>query len=705
MPEPFELAPKTPSTNIREDAPFPSKIESQVVEKLHHYFKGSVIKKYPETNKVYVELSTDENSFELVGTLVGLIGINPWSERETHTITIDNNYDIELLVEMGILTLEELEEEEFNSIEEVYKRNDDAFTKEEQNSASSNSLFENNKSIPKIFKKNDPQTPTFEGDSEEEREKNWHGGDISYLYKAASKKYKWKNGKLFSTTGEDKLEIDKQQQDLILAEAQAGNEESRSEYLKINMGLVYLAAFNVSTKFPWVNQNDLLQSALISMNKCIDDYEPSKNVKFSTYALPSTQFRLLSTVAKEMELIHIPLYINADLSKIKKVKQGLGEKEINATDVAAALGIDEYQAERLLKFYDTLREAEYVDIEEESELEETQEDSDPFKVLEKKEIKESIAEVLDTLTSREAKIIRLRFGIGCEKHTLEEVSTMFGVTRARIGQIEQNTLRKLRSSDKFETKDIQEVDDNYYQALKLDMNVEANKNVDNLSEVELMKKIDLFEAFIKRGGIMVRRLTWENKALSEKLRDTINHSSYLATKALANHYGSLFMVRYEAMALDWENWEKLSNLGMLQDRRKAVEILEKMPALYAMTKGTEADEDSFVEKQNEGGAMFIAVFARVASSKARFFEVVARLKRTKEDRENILSGDKSFGHGREFYTQNEFEQVLHDLPLYVEELTKDYERLIAIAKKSNKTNIQLACRRYIEQITKEVKDL
>ena len=204
-----------------------------------------------------------------------------------------------------------------------------------------------------------------------------------------------------------------------------------------------------------VTLEDLIQEGNIGLIKAADKFEYRRKYKFSTYATWWIRQAVARAVADQSRTIRIPVHAADQLIKIQKVGDqlaaGLG-REPTLDELAAAV---DSTAAKVQAFLALCRGAETVAIDKPSEtLEEDFEDGHRFladdtppitAAVEMAELGEVLETTLDTLPPQEAKIIKLRFGLGDGRsHTLEETGQKFGLTRERIRQIEGQALVKLR---------------------------------------------------------------------------------------------------------------------------------------------------------------------------------------------------------------------------------------------------------------------
>lgn len=229
-----------------------------------------------------------------------------------------------------------------------------------------------------------------------------------------------------------------------------GDQSAKNELVEANLRLVVSLARHYQGC--GLSYQDLIQEGNIGLIKAAEKFDVSKGFRFSTYASWWIKQALSRAIADQSRTIRIPVHMTENINKFKKTERELLSKlnrEPKVKEIADAMGISEKQAKEIQSY---IVEPTSLDIrvgdDDDTTIGSFIEDTH-FVNPESAYIKESngdvVNAVLDTLSDREANILRLRFGIGGKKAmTLEEVGKEYGLTRERIRQIEAKALRKLR---------------------------------------------------------------------------------------------------------------------------------------------------------------------------------------------------------------------------------------------------------------------
>lgn len=229
-----------------------------------------------------------------------------------------------------------------------------------------------------------------------------------------------------------------------------GDQSAKNELVEANLRLVVSLARHYQGC--GLSYQDLIQEGNIGLIKAAEKFDVSKGFRFSTYASWWIKQALSRAIADQSRTIRIPVHMTENINKFKKTERELLSqlnREPKIKEIADAMGISEKQAKEIQSY---IVEPTSLDIQvgddDDTTIGSFIEDTH-FVNPESAYIKESngdvVNAVLDTLSDREANILRLRFGIGGKKAmTLEEVGKEYGLTRERIRQIEVKALRKLR---------------------------------------------------------------------------------------------------------------------------------------------------------------------------------------------------------------------------------------------------------------------
>lgn len=231
------------------------------------------------------------------------------------------------------------------------------------------------------------------------------------------------------------------------------DENAKRKLIEANLRLV----ISIAKRFFWakLSFSDLIQEWNVGLIKAIEKFDPEKDFKFSTYATRWIKQSITKAIADMSKHVRIPVHLIDEISAYNKASSALFQKlwrEPNSKEIADHLGFP-------LKKINKLEEVIYGNISLDSDVgEDGSKDklgdmipdtktATPDQVAETSALRTNLDNILKMLDDREAKIIKMRYGIDGPKYTLEQVGEEFDVTRERVRQVEQKVIQKLREHE------------------------------------------------------------------------------------------------------------------------------------------------------------------------------------------------------------------------------------------------------------------
>lgn len=250
----------------------------------------------------------------------------------------------------------------------------------------------------------------------------------------------------------NKIPLLKREEEVILArKAKEGSEKAKEKLIKANLRFVVNVAKQYQNR--GLSLSDLISEGNLGLITSVDKFDVNKGYHFISYAVWWIKQSILKAICEKSRMIRLPLNRANELLQIERAKKEIEkykEGEASIEEIADYLDIDKRRVAELINASKDIASLETpltsdTDSNTISDLIKDSKGEDPEDVIVNRTLQESIEEVLSTLTEKESKIIKYRFGLeGKRPHSLKEIGDKYNLTKERIRQIEKKAISRLR---------------------------------------------------------------------------------------------------------------------------------------------------------------------------------------------------------------------------------------------------------------------